>query len=417
MGTLPGRIWMCIKYVRSRAFPEQQTEVPFNFSFKHEERDEAGESPEVLQDESVSESGKCSDTTPQNFQDPSDSRFLEVDRNEYSEDDGYEFLEKDKDEDDLQKFQSDELAAVHLYQENKPSVVYITNIAVRPDASTFGSGFVWDKDGHVVTNYHVIVGASHLRVKLADQLTFDAKVVGFDPDKDVAVLHVDAPKDKLRPIRVGTSADLLVGQKVHAIGNPFGLEHSLTIGNISGLHREISSPVTGHPMQDVIQTDAAINPGNSGGPLLDRSGRLIGINTSIYSPSGASSGVSFSIPVDTVSGLVDQWVKPILGIKFAPDQFVEQLEVSGVHVLDAPANGLAGKVGLQPMKCNAYGGLILGDIYDICEWQRFVGLQPIKCNAYGGLILGDTMTSVNGSDLYSILDQCKVKDKMILWMD
>ncbi|XP_034206766.1 protease Do-like 1, chloroplastic isoform X2 [Prunus dulcis] len=252
------------------------------------------------------------------------------------------------------KLQSDELATVQLFQENTPSVVYITNLAARQDAFTLdvfevpqgsGSGFVWDKDGHVVTNYHVIRGASDLRVTLADQSTFDAKVVGFDQDKDVAVLHVDAPKDKLRPIPIGVSADLLVGQKVFAIGNPFGLDHTLTTGVISGLRREISSAATGRPIQDVIQTDAAINPGNSGGPLLDSTGSLIGINTAIYSPSGASSGVGFSIPVDT-------------------------------------------------------------------------GLLPTKRDAYGRLILGDIITSVNGkkvsngSDLYRILDQCKVGDKV-----
>ncbi|PON56195.1 Peptidase S1C [Trema orientale] len=305
------------------------------------------------------------------------------------------------------KLQSDELATVRLFQENTPSVVYITNLAARQDAFTLdvlevpqgsGSGFVWDKDGHIVTNYHVIRGASDLRVTLADQTTYDAQVVGFDQDKDVAVIRVDAPKDKLRPIPVGVSADLLVGQKVYAIGNPFGLDHTLTTGVISGLRREISSAATGRPIQDVIQTDAAINPGNSGGPLLDSSGNLIGINTAIYSPSGASSGVGFSIPVDTVGGIVEQLVKfgkvtrPILGIKFAPDQSVEQLGVSGVLVLDAPASGPAGKAGLKPTKRDAYGRLVLGDI----------------------------ITSVNGkkvssgSDLYRVLDQCKVGDKVIV---
>ncbi|XP_020255700.1 LOW QUALITY PROTEIN: protease Do-like 1, chloroplastic [Asparagus officinalis] len=306
------------------------------------------------------------------------------------------------------KLQTDELATVRLFQENTPSVVYITNLAVRQDAFTLdvlevpqgsGSGFVWDKQGHIVTNYHVIRGASDLRVTLADQSTYEAKVVGFDQDKDVAVLRIEAPKDKLRPIPIGISADLLVGQKVFAIGNPFGLDHTLTTGVISGLRREISSAAaTGRPIQDVIQTDAAINPGNSGGPLLDSSGSLIGINTAIYSPSGASSGVGFSIPVDTVGGIVDQLVRfgkvtrPILGIKFAPDQSVEQLGVSGVLVLDAPPNGPAGKAGLQPTKRDSYGRLILGDI----------------------------ITSVNdkkvssGSDLYRILDQCKVGDTVMV---
>ncbi|KAJ4824502.1 Protease Do-like 1, chloroplastic [Turnera subulata] len=305
------------------------------------------------------------------------------------------------------KLQTDELATVRLFQENTPSVVYITNLAARQDAFTLdllevpqgsGSGFVWDRDGHIVTNYHVIRGASDLKVTLADQSTFDAKVVGFDQDKDVAVLKVDAPKDKLRPIPVGVSADLLVGQKVYAIGNPFGLDHTLTTGVISGLRREISSAATGRPIQDVIQTDAAINPGNSGGPLLDSSGSLIGINTAIFSPSGASSGVGFSIPVDTVSGIVDQLVKygkvtrPILGIKFAPDQSVEQLGVSGVLVLDAPPNGPAGKAGLQSTKRDGYGRLILGDIITSVNGKKIT----------------------NGSDLYRILDQCKVGDEVMV---
>ncbi|KAJ3684981.1 hypothetical protein LUZ61_014145 [Rhynchospora tenuis] len=301
------------------------------------------------------------------------------------------------------RLQTDELATVKLFQENTPSVVYITNLAARQDLFTLdvlevpqgsGSGFVWDNKGHIVTNYHVIRGASDLRVTLADQSTYEARVVGFDQDKDVAVLRIDAPKDKLRPIPVGISADLLVGQKVFAIGNPFGLDHTLTTGVISGLRREISSAATGRPIQDVIQTDAAINPGNSGGPLLDSSGNLIGINTAIYSPSGASSGVGFSIPVDTVGGIVDQLVRfgkvtrPILGIKFAPDQSVEQLGVSGVLVLDAPPNGPAGKAGLLPTKRDSYGRLILGDIITAVNGKKVT----------------------NGSDLYRILDQCKVGD-------
>lgn len=305
------------------------------------------------------------------------------------------------------KLQSDELATVRLFQENTPSVVYITNLATKQDVFTLdvfevpqgsGSGFVWDTQGHIVTNYHVIRGASDLRVTLADQSTYEAKVVGFDQDKDVAVLRIDASKEKLRPVPVGVSADLLVGQKVYAIGNPFGLDHTLTTGVISGLRREISSAATGRPIQDVIQTDAAINPGNSGGPLLDSSGNLIGINTAIYSTSGASSGVGFSIPVDTVAGIVDQLVKygkvtrPILGIKFAPDQSVEQLGVSGVLVLDAPPDGPAGKAGLLSTKRDAYGRLILGDIITSVNGKKIT----------------------NGSDLYRILDNCKVGDKVIV---
>ncbi|KAI5079336.1 hypothetical protein GOP47_0004815 [Adiantum capillus-veneris] len=305
----------------------------------------------------------------------------------------------------IRRLQSDELATVQLFKENTPSVVYITNLAARRDAFTLdvmevpqgsGSGFLWDKKGHVVTNYHVIRGASDLRVTLGDQSVYEADVVGYDEDKDVAVLHIDVSKDKLRPIPVGTSSNLLVGQKVYAIGNPFGLDHTLTTGVISGLRREISSAATGRPIQDVIQTDAAINPGNSGGPLLDSSGNLIGINTAIYSPSGASSGVGFSIPVDTVSGIVDQIIKygkvtrPVLGISFAPEQSVEQLGVSGVLVLDAPPGGPAGKAGLRPTSRDEYGRLVLGDIITSLNGQKVS----------------------NGSDLYKILDRCKVGDQV-----
>ncbi|KAG0632450.1 hypothetical protein M758_1G329600 [Ceratodon purpureus] len=305
------------------------------------------------------------------------------------------------------RLRGDELATVQLFQENTPSVVYITNLAVRRDVFTLdvmsvpqgsGSGFIWDNKGHVVTNYHVIRGASDLRVTLGDQSVYEADVVGYDEDKDVAVLHIDAPEDKLRPLPVGSSYDLLVGQKVYAIGNPFGLDHTLTTGVISGLRREISSAATGRPIQDVIQTDAAINPGNSGGPLLDSSGNLIGINTAIYSPSGASSGVGFSIPVDTVSGIVDQIVKfgkvtrPVLGISFAPEQSVEQLGVSGVLVLDAPPNGPAGKAGLRPTTRDSYGRLVLGDIITSVNGKKIT----------------------NGSDLYKILDRCKVGDTVKL---
>ncbi|WVZ77759.1 hypothetical protein U9M48_025585 [Paspalum notatum var. saurae] len=203
----------------------------------------------------------------------------------------------------------------------------------------FGSGIVWNRSGHIVTNFHVICDASDLSVELSDGSVYEAQVSGFDRDMDVAVLYMRAPKE-LRPIHVGVSADLLVGQKVYAIGNPFNLKHTLTTGVImweivcysdsslsdsyhnplrlcfavpvdppSGLHRAIHLHPTGRPIQDVIQTDAAINLGNSGGPLLDSSGKLIGVNTSICSPSGVSSGVGFSIPIDTVGGIVNQLIK------------------------------------------------------------------------------------------------------------
>ena len=160
-----------------------------------------------------------------------------------------------------------------------------------------GSGFVWDDRGHVVTNFHVVQDGDSAKVTLG-QDDYPAKVVGVARDQDLAVLLIEAPREKLVPIKVGTSSRLQVGQKVFAIGNPFGLDYSLTNGIVSALGRTIQG-VSGATIFDVIQTDAAINPGNSGGPLLDSAGRLIGVNTAIYSPSGASAGIGFAVPVDT----------------------------------------------------------------------------------------------------------------------
>ena len=211
----------------------------------------------------------------------------------------------------------DEKSTIALFKQSSPSVVHITTMTVRQNRFTrdiqqipqgTGSGFIWDKDGHIVTNYHVIQGADAARVTLADQSTYQARLVGAYPDKDLAVLIIDAKKDRLPPIPLGTSRDLEVGQKVFAIGNPFGLDHSLTTGVISAVGREIES-VTHQPIKNVIQTDAAINPGNSGGPLLDSAGRLIGVNTAIYSPSGAYAGIGFAIPVDEVNSVVPRLIR------------------------------------------------------------------------------------------------------------
>mmetsp|Transcript_41751 Transcript_41751/g.67065 ORF Transcript_41751/g.67065 Transcript_41751/m.67065 type:complete len:279 (-) Transcript_41751:1711-2547(-) len=196
----------------------------------------------------------------------------------------------------------------------------------------------------------------------------------------------------MRPLPIGTSSDLLVGQRVYAIGNPFGLDHTLTTGVISGLGREIQSGNTGRPIDGIIQTDAAINPGNSGGPLLDSSGRLIGINTAIYSTSGSSSGVGFALPSDMVSGIVDQIIRfgrvtrPIMGITFAPDAAVEQLGLGGVLVLDAREAGPAWRAGVKATSRDESGRLILGDV--IVELD-------------GNLIK-------NSSDLYRTLDKLNV---------
>ena len=223
---------------------------------------------------------------------------------------------------------ADEQAHIDLFRRSSPSVVHITTVATQRDLFSMnvmqvprgtGTGFVWDDSGHIVTNFHVIQGGSGAKVTLADQTTFDAKLVGAFPDRDLAVLRIEAPKAKLPPLAIGSSRDLIVGQRVYAIGNPFGLDQTLTIGIVSALNREIES-FNGRSIRGVVQTDAAINPGNSGGPLLDSAGRLIGVNTQIASPSGASAGIGFAIPVDEVNRIVPRlirdgrFVRPAIGV-------------------------------------------------------------------------------------------------------
>jgi S1-C subfamily serine protease len=211
---------------------------------------------------------------------------------------------------------ADEQSTIELFRSVSPSVVHVTNMTAQRDWFSrdvytvprgSGTGFIWDEAGFIVTNFHVIDGASVVRVILADGSRYDSSQVWGYPDQDLAVIHIDAPRAKLRPIALGTSHDLQVGQRTLAIGNPFGLDHSLTAGVVSALNREIES-ANGRPLRGVIQTSAAINPGNSGGPLLDSAGRLIGVNTAIVSPSGASAGIGFAIPVDEVNRLVPQLI-------------------------------------------------------------------------------------------------------------
>ena len=289
----------------------------------------------------------------------------------------------------------EEKSVVDLFTKSKSAVVFITNVAVRRDAFTLslteqpqgaGSGIIWDDEGHVVTNYHVIRNANELKVqfslqnnrgpnskgKINDVLdACDAVVVGFDDDKDIAVLKLmdeSCYTNKARALPIGSSSSLQVGQKVFAIGNPFGLDHTLTTGVVSGLSRQIQSGNTGRPIDGIIQTDAAINPGNSGGPLLNSSGQLIGLNTAIYSASGTSSGVGFALPVDMVTGIVDQIIRfgrvtrPIIGVSFAPDEIAEQLGLGGVLVLDAREGGPAERAGVRSTKRDDSGRLLLGDV-------------------------------------------------------
>jgi S1-C subfamily serine protease len=270
----------------------------------------------------------------------------------------------------------DEQTTIDLFRNASPSVVYITTVALRTDRYSLnmfeipqgtGSGFVWDDEGHIITNFHVIQGASAAQVTLADHTTWEARLAGAAPDQDLAMLYINAPSHRLRPIAIGTSSGLQVGQKVFAIGNPFGLDQTLTTGIISALGREITS-VTGRTITGVIQTDAAINPGNSGGPLLDSASRLIGVNTAIYSPSGSSAGIGFAVPVDTVNRVVPQLlrhgrvVRPGISARFADDDTARRLGLSGVLVLDVIESGAAEAAGLRGTGRDAQGRLVLGDV-------------------------------------------------------
>ena len=207
---------------------------------------------------------------------------------------------------------ADEKATIHLFEAARGSVVSISTAQLVEDVwsqNVFavprgtGSGIIWDDAGDVLTNFHVIEGASEATVRLADGRKFRASLVGASPDHDIALLRIGVAFHRPPPIPLGTSGDLKVGQKVFAIGNPFGLDWTLTTGIVSALNRTLREP-GGTSVQHLIQTDAAINPGNSGGPLLDSSGRLIGMNTAIYSPSGASAGIGFAVPVDTIMAVV-----------------------------------------------------------------------------------------------------------------
>ncbi len=275
-----------------------------------------------------------------------------------------------------------EQATIDLFEQASPSVVFLTSLKVQQDFFSrnvtaiprgTGTGFIWDDQGHIVTNFHVIQNADRATVTLADQTTWQAHLVGAAPEKDLAVLHIDATAEQLRPIPIGASDDLRVGQSVYAIGNPFGLDQTLTTGVISALGREIES-VARIPIRDVIQTDAAINPGNSGGPLLDSAGRLIGVNTAIYSPSGAYAGIGFSIPADVVSWVVPELIangrlrRPSLGVELATSQVTRRLGLEGALVINVVPGSAAERAGIRPTTRNRLGAIELGDlIVDLAE--------------------------------------------------
>ncbi len=286
-----------------------------------------------------------------------------------------------------------ETTLVKRFKEAQPSVAYITTKEVRQDFFGFrqyevtagaGSGFIWDDSGHVVTNFHVIQGASKALVTLSDGSTHEAELIGTAEDKDLAVLRIQQPPSKLHPIPIGRSNDLQVGQMVIAIGNPFGLDQTMTTGIVSALGRSMQSP-SGRSIRDVIQTDAAINPGNSGGPLLDSAGRLIGVNTAIQSPSGASAGIGFAVPVDTVNRVVPQLIakgrleRPDLGFEPLAERWLPRFgEKEGVMVLEVRPGGPADRAGLLGATQDRRGRISAGDL--------IVGLQGRPLRTYDELL-------------------------------
>ena len=287
---------------------------------------------------------------------------------------------------------ADEQATIELFRRVSPSVVHITTLAAQRDLFSLnvqqvprgtGTGFVWDDQGHIVTNFHVIQGGNAARVTLADQSSWDAKLVGAFPDRDLAVLKIDAPAAKLPPIPMGSSKDLQVGQRVLAIGNPFGLDQTLTTGVVSALNREIES-FNNRTIRGVVQTDAAINPGNSGGPLLDSAGRLIGVNTQIASPSGASAGIGFAIPADEINRIVPRLIRdgrvtrPALGVTAGPPNLTRALQLPpGVAIIGAARGSPADQAGLQPFRRGRDGGILMGDVLTAVDNQPVQDLDDV----------------------------------------
>ena len=278
--------------------------------------------------------------------------------------------------DDQIMLTDDESNNIKIFKDASASVVFVTNTQLWRRSFSYnateipagsGTGFIWDSEGLVVTNYHVIHNANTINITLQSGATYKAEIVGKAPEKDIALLRINAPEETLSPVHLGDSDNLEVGRKVLAIGNPFGLETTLTVGVVSALGREIKS-LNNRTIKNVIQTDAAINPGNSGGPLLDSSGHLVGVNTMIVSPSGGNAGIGFVIPVNTVKMIVPQLLehgklyRPRLGIEPVPDSWTKQRQIKGVAVLGVQRGLPAEKAGMIGIREDRQNNFYLGDI-------------------------------------------------------
>ncbi len=301
----------------------------------------------------------------------------------------------------------DEKNTIEIVKWTKNSVVFVTNIGMVQDfffnqekaPRGSGSGFVWDDRGHIVTNFHVIEDGVEYTVTLPNQEQRAAKLIGKEESKDIAVLQVQGDLEWLFPLKTGRSADLQVGQKVIAIGNPFGFDHTVTTGIVSALGRSMPG-AGGVTIRDMIQTDASINPGNSGGPLLNSAGELVGMNTMIVAPSGTSSGVGFAIPVDTIAKIVPELIRngkitwPALPVTLLSDEYAQrlQVDVEGVVILEVPAGGEAAKAGLQGISRDRRGYYYLGDV--------ITAVDGAKVKSY--------------DDLFTLLENKKIGDPVTL---
>jgi S1-C subfamily serine protease len=298
---------------------------------------------------------------------------------------------------------------IQIYRTAVPSTVNVSNIRLARNMfygevevpQGAGSGFVYDLNGHIITNYHVVQGGTSFVVTFHnDPKQYKAKIVGVAPEKDVAVLKLENRPSKLSPIIFGSSKDLVVGQYSFAIGSPFGLDYTLTTGVISALGRKIDG-IGGVKINDMIQTDAAINMGNSGGPLLDSNGRLIGMNTVIFSTSGSSAGLGFAVPSDTIKVIIPQLInhgkliRPGLGIGIVPDSMKRRIlgnDDKGIIVSYVDEKGSAAKAGLKGMTQDQYGRTYLGDIILSVDGQDVNSLD----------------------DIYQVLEKHKIGDEVMV---
>jgi len=303
------------------------------------------------------------------------------------------------------KLTEDERNTIDIVRQTKNSVVFITNLQYvrdffyssdQPVPQGSGSGFVWDDQGHIVTNFHVIEEGDKFMVSLPNQKQVEAKLVGRDPNKDIAVLKLAENVSDITPVTIGTSRDLQVGQKVIAIGNPFGFDHTVTKGIVSALGRSMPG-AGGVTIREMIQTDASINPGNSGGPLLDSAGELIGMNTMIASPSGASSGVGFAVPVDTIRKIVPQIIQfgkvtePGLGVTFVNDEYARRAGVRGAVILEVPRDSQAYDAGLRGLSRDNRGRLFIRNIVVAIDEMKIASYDDLY-NALDGYKIGITVT-------------------------